>query len=136
MRIFGILSSPDATARFFVTAFFAVAFLQSAIDKIVDREGNLGWLTGHFKDSPLAGMVPMLLSTLTVLELAAGLFCALGVLVSDFSAGGWTIAAFGLLLSTTALMALFVGQRLAKDYAGAAVIAAYFVVAVVGLALF
>jgi hypothetical protein len=136
VRIFGVLSSPHAAARFFVTAFFAIAFLQSAIDKIVDREGNLGWLTGHFKNSPLAGMVPLMLSTLTALEMSAGLLCALGVLVTDFREGGWSIAALGLLFSTAALLALFFGQRIAKDYAGAAVIAAYFVAALVGLALF
>lgn len=136
MRILGILSSPDALARFLVTAFFAIAFLQSAFDKIVDREGNLGWLTGHFKDSPLAGQVPLLLTLLTFLELGAGAVCALGVLVTDFSLGGWTIAAVGVMLSGLALLALFLGQRMAKDYAGAAVLAAYFAVAAIGLALF
>ncbi len=34
------------------------------------------------------------------------------------------------------LLALIVGQRFAKDYAGAAVVAAYFAVALIGLALF
>ena len=136
MRILSILSSPDALARFLVTAFFAVAFLQSALDKIVDREGNLGWLTGHFKNSPLADQVPLLLTLLTFLELAAGGVCALGALISDFSRGGWTIAGIGVMLAALALLALFFGQRVAKDYAGAAVIAAYFAVAMVGLALF
>jgi len=136
MRLLGILSSPEATARFVVTAFFAIAFLQSALDKIVDREGNLGWLTGHFKDSPLASRVPLLLTLITFLELAAGGLCALAVLVTDFSRGGWTIAAVGVSLSALALLALFFGQRLAKDYAGAAVLAAYLAVAAVGLALF
>jgi len=136
VRIFTILSAPDAAARFFVTAFFAVAFLQSGLDKIFDREGNLGWLTGHFKSSALADLVPFLLSVLTAIELAAGALCGLGVLVTDFSRRGWSIAAVGLLFSGAALMALFFGQRLAKDYAGAAVIAAYFAVALIGLALF
>ena len=36
--------------------------------------------------------------------------------------------------SVLALLALFFGQRMAKDYAGAAVIAAYFAVALLGLA--
>lgn len=136
MRILGVLSSPDAAARFLVTAFFAVAFLQSALDKVVDRQGNLDWLTGHFKNSPLAGQVPLLLTIITFIELAAGAVCALAVVVTDFSRAGWSVAAVGLLLSAAALLALFFGQRMAKDYAGAAVLAAYFIVAVVGLALF
>ena len=136
MRIFSVLSSPDATARFAVTVFFAVVFLQSGIDKIVDREGNLGWLTGHFKDSPLADLVPLLLTALTALELAAGSFCALGVIFSNFRESGWSIASIGVMFAALALLALITGQRLAKDYAGAAVVAAYFTVALVGLALF
>ena len=42
----------------FVSAFLAILFLQSGIDKVVDRRGNLEWLKGHFAKSPLAGMVP------------------------------------------------------------------------------
>lgn len=136
MRVFGILSSPDATARFLVTAFFAIVFLQSAFDKIFDRAGNLSWLTGHFQNSPFADAVPTLLSVLTALELAAGSLCALGALFTDFSSTGWSIASIGMMLSAAALVALLLGQRLAKDYAGAAVLAAYFAVALIGLALF
>ena len=43
------------------SAFLAILFLQSGIDKIVDRRGNLEWLRGHFAKSPLAGTVPALL---------------------------------------------------------------------------
>jgi hypothetical protein len=136
VRIFSNLSSPDAAARFLVTAFFAVVFLQSALDKILDRQGNLDWLTGHFRNSPLAGVVPAMLSALTVLELAAGALCTLAVLFASFREPGWSIGAIGLLLAAASLLALLFGQRLAKDYAGAAVIAAYFVVALVGLSLF
>ena len=35
------LARPDAMGRFLVTAFFAIVFLQSAIDKLIDYEGNL-----------------------------------------------------------------------------------------------
>jgi len=41
-----------------VAAFLAILFLQSGIDKIVDRRGNLEWLKGHFAKSALAGVVP------------------------------------------------------------------------------
>ena len=42
-----------------VSAFLAILFLQSGIDKVVDRRGNLEWLEGHFAKSPLAGIVPL-----------------------------------------------------------------------------
>jgi len=136
VRIFSILSSPAAVARFAVTAFFAIAFLQSGLDKIFDREGNLGWLKEHFKNSPLADMVPLLLTVLTGIELAAGVFCALGVIFTNFRDPGWSTASIGVLFATVALLSLLLGQRMAKDYAGAAVVAAYFAVALVGLSLF
>jgi len=136
MRIFSILSSPDATARFAVTAFFAIAFLQSGLDKVFDREGNLGWLNEHFKNSALSDLVPLLLSTLTAIELLAGGFCGLAVVFTDFSRSGWSLASTGVMFAAVALLALLFGQRMAKDYAGAAVVAAYFAVALVGLALF
>src|SRR6266404_2050070 len=57
----------------FTAAFLAILFLQSGIDKIVDRRGNLEWLKGHFAKSALAGVVPAMLTTITILELAAGI---------------------------------------------------------------
>ena len=61
-----------------ISIFLAILFLQSGIDKIVDRRGNLEWLTGHFAKSPLAALVPLLLLTITGLELAAGVLSAMG----------------------------------------------------------
>src|SRR5947207_947213 len=61
-----------------VAALLAILFLQSGIDKIADRRGNLEWLKGHFAKSPLAGTVPALLTAITILEVAAGVLSALG----------------------------------------------------------
>jgi hypothetical protein len=49
--------------------------------------------------------------------------------------GDRTLALFGVALSVLALLMLFFGQRMAKDYAGAAGLVPYFVVACGGLAL-
>ena len=54
------------------TAFLAILFLQSGIDKVVDRRGNLEWLKGHFAKSPLAGFVPAMVTVITILEIVAG----------------------------------------------------------------
>ena len=59
-----------------VSAFLAILFLQSGIDKMVDQRGNLQWLTGHFAKSPLARFVPALLLVLTVVEISAGVLSA------------------------------------------------------------
>lgn len=120
-------------ARFAAVAFFAIAFLQSALDKILDPDGNLEFLSGHFANAPFpAGAVRPLFWTLTVMEATSGVLCALAIPTFSFASGGW-LARWGLGMSVLALLALFFGQRMAKDYAGAAVIAAYFAVALLGL---
>jgi hypothetical protein len=117
-----------------VTAFLGILFLQSGIDKIVERRGNLEWLKGHFAKSPLAGSVPALLTAITILEVAAGLLSGLGcvlVLVMRDS----TVAFCGAVISAVAIIGLFFGQRVAKDYAGAAVLVPYFLLALVAIYL-
>jgi putative oxidoreductase len=127
---------PDMVGRFLVTAFFAVVFVQSALDKLMDRKGNLAYFSDHFKDSPLRGTVPTLFWVLTLIEATAGGLCVLGLLLRDYVSRGFGVAACGVTVSGVALLCLLLGQRLAKDYAGAAVVAAYFAVALVGLATF
>ena len=117
-----------------VAALLAILFLQSGIDKIVDRRGNLEWLKGHFAKSPLAGTVPALMTAITILEVAAGVLSALGcvlVLVMRDS----TVAFCGAVTSAVAIIALFFGQRIAKDYAGAAVLVPYFLLTLVAIYL-
>ena len=126
---------PSATffwVQALISAFFAILFLQSGIDKITDRKGNLEWLTGHFANSPLAGMVPLLLTTITIVEVLAGVasLIAVGeVLVLD----EFNFATAGTALSAIALLMLFFGQRIAKDYEGAGNLVPYFILAVINL---
>ena len=120
--------------RLAVTAFFAVAFLQSAVDKAVDRQGNLEYLTGHFASSPLRGLVQPMFLAITILEAVAGMLCGLGALCLLVGCGTG-LALWGLIFSLIVLLCLFFGQRLAKDYGGAVVIASYYAVAILGLIL-
>lgn len=115
-------------------SFLAILFLQSGVDKIVDRKGNLEWLTGHFARSPLASFVGVMLGIVTVVELAAGLLSALGVAVLWLS-GSRMLGALGACAAVLSILMLFFGQRLAKDYAGAAALVPYFIAACGILAL-
>ena len=131
-----VLRAPEATylMQIFASAFLAILFLQSGIDKIIDRRGNFEWLKGHFAKSPLAAMVPALLTSITILEIAAGALSALGcVLVIVLKDP--TIAFYGAIVSAAAVLALFFGQRMAKDYAGAAVLVPYFLLVLVAMYL-
>ena len=120
--------------QIFASAFLAILFLQSGIDKIIDRLGNLEWLKGHFANTPLAGVVPVLLTAITFLEVAAGALSAIGCLMLIVSRET-TIAFYGAVSSAVALIALFFGQRMAKDYAGAAVLVPYFLLTLVTIYL-
>ncbi|CAN5471502.1 hypothetical protein BH18VER2_BH18VER2_14670 [soil metagenome] len=115
-----------------ISAFFAILFLQSGIDKVIDRKGNLDWLTGHFAKSPFAGMVPLLLGLITLMELAAGTLSAIGCVMVLFRHDS-TIAFYGAIVSGLALLALFFGQRMAKEYPGAASLVPYFLVVIAAL---
>jgi hypothetical protein len=112
--------------------FLAITFLQSGLDKVLDWKGNLGWLTGHFAKSPLRGVVPPMLATITLMELAAGAVSAAGLVVLVLS-GGTRVAMWGAALSGLSFVALFFGQRMAKDYAGAGGLVPYFLVTLVAL---
>ena len=131
-----ILRAPDATylMQILASAFLAILFLQSGIDKILDRHGNFEWLKGHFAKSPLAGIVPALLICITILEVAAGALSAVGCVLIILSKDS-TIALYGAILSAAAITALFFGQRIAKEYAGAAVLVPYFLLTLVAIYL-
>src|SRR5438445_11991379 len=64
-----------------VSIFLAILFLQSGIDKVADRRGNLEFLRGHFATSPLAGMVPFLVTVVSILEIVAGCLSAVGCML-------------------------------------------------------
>jgi hypothetical protein len=128
--------TPELIGRFLVTAFFAVVFLQSALDKITDPQGNLEYLGDHFKNSPFSPeIVAVLFRILTAIEAAAGVLCGLGVLFLSFRRPGMNLASFG--VGCRAGAARPAGRTaLCQDYAGAAVVAAYFAVALIGLGAF
>jgi diacylglycerol kinase len=120
--------------QIFTAAFLAILFLQSGIDKVVDRRGNVEWLKGHFAKSALAGVVPALVAVITILELAAGVLSGVGCLALVVLRDS-TVAFYGAVVSAVAVIALFFGQRMAKDYAGAAVLVPYFLLTLVAIYL-
>ena len=120
--------------QIFGSVFLAILFLQSGIDKVIDYRSNLEWLKGHFAKSPLGGVVPILLTAITILEVAAGALSAIGCIILIVSREP-TVAFYGAVISAVALIALFFGQRMAKEYAGAAVLVPYFLLALAAIYL-
>lgn len=104
----------------------AILFIQSGLDKVFDWKGNLGWLTGHFSKTFLSKTVPMMLATITVMELATG-FLSLAGIFYFFAAASTALIFYASVLGAASITALFFGQRVAKDYPGAAVLIPYFI---------
>lgn len=121
-------------ASILILLFLAVTFLQSGYDKVVDWQGNVGWLKGHFEKTFIKNQVPQSLMLILVLEIVAGILCLAGViqlLLNDVRTFGF----YGAIVSSVTLIFLLFGQRIAKDYDGARTIAIYFVPAVLGVYL-
>jgi len=114
----------------FAAIFVAVLFIQSGLDKIFDWKGNLEWLTGHFSKTFVAGMVPMMLAMILIMEVASGFLAAAGV-VYFLATGSLAVIFWAAVVGALSLTALFFGQRIAKDYAGAAVLVPYFILLLV-----
>ena len=130
---FGLTS--DHLVQLAFSAFVAVLFIQSGLDKVFNWKSEKEFYTKHFAKSILNGSVFLLMPVITLVELAAGLLSAAGffqVLIS----GNTGLGTAGMLCAVAGLTMLFFGQRVAKDYKGAAVLVPYFLVAALGLFFF
>jgi hypothetical protein len=72
--------------------------------------------------------------TVTVLEVVAGALSGVGFLLL-LATRDPTVAYLGAVAGGINLVALFFGQRVAKDYAGAAALVPYFLLALAGIYL-
>ena len=115
--------------------FFSIVFFQSGIDKIIDRKGNLEFFKNHFKDTLLNKIFSPALSILAFLEITTAGVCLFGFTYSLIFADT-TFIFYGLLLSGLVLLMLLFGQRVAKDYIGAADITVYFIVCIITIMSF
>ena len=104
----------------------AILFIQSGLDKVFDWRGNLEWLTGHFSKTFLRGTVPPMLATITIMELATGFLSAAGI-IYFLVTNSVVLIFYAAIIGAASIVALFFGQRVAKDYAGAAVLIPYFI---------
>ena len=112
--------------------FISIALLQSGIDKVLDRKENLSWLSDHFSDTILNKNVSLLLLIVTIIELLSGFLLLLGGLYNIIISNS-DLLILGFLTSSINFIFLFFGQRVAKDYDGAAVIVNYFILNMIGL---
>jgi DoxX. len=114
----------------FCALLVSILFIQSGLDKFFDWKGNLGFLTDHFSKTFVAGTVPVMLAVITVMELASGVLSAVGI-IYWFATGSTSLMFWAGAFGAASISALFFGQRIAKDYPGAAVLVPYFILMII-----
>ena len=122
-------SFPLWVAQCLASAFLAVLFLQSGLDKVLDWKGNKEYIGGYFAKTPLRRFTTLMLFQITVLEVFAGIASAAGCLTVVLTKNS-TIAFGGAVLAGVNFVALFFGQRIAKDYGSAAGMVPYAIFAI------
>ena len=115
-----------------IALFLGIAMTQSGFDKIIDWKGNKSFLIDHFSKTFLSRFITPLLLVVLILELAGGIICFIGV-GEVFIYNNNQLIKVGLIIIAIDLISLFSGQRLAKDYDGAAVLVNYFILTIIGL---
>ena len=133
IELLGIpFKDPLVLCQIFIAIFIAIAFIQSGIDKVLDRKGNLEFFKVHFANTFLKNVTPLLLIILTIFELAGGLTLVYGVYFAFvYRTTLWIFYGFVMLALTIIL--LFAGQRIVKDYLGAADLVPYFILIMLGI---
>jgi hypothetical protein len=113
----------------FAALFVAILFIQSGLDKVLDWKGNVEWLTGHFSKTFLAPFTTVMVAKITILELLTGIAAAAGI-IYFFATGSTIVIFYASILGAATITGLFFGQRVAKDYPGAAVLVPYFILVI------
>ena len=123
---------PMELCQILIAIFLFIAFFQSGLDKVTDRKGNLDFLKAHFSDTPLIKIIPIMLLILTFLEIIGSLMLGYGVYYA-FTNRSTLWIFYGFVVIAITIIILFAGQRIAKDYLGAADLVPYFILIMLGI---
>ena len=133
IELLGIpFKGPMELCQIFIAIFLFIAFFQSGLDKVIDRKGNLDFLKAHFSDSPVIKIIPIMLMILTFLEIIGSLMLGYGVYYAFVNRSTLWIF-YGFVVIAITIIILFAGQRIAKDYLGAADLVPYFILIMLGI---
>ena len=119
----------------FISAFIGIVMTQSGFDKIFNWEGELDFITEKLSKTPLANFSAFGLIQVTIFEILSGLLSLFGgIMILFYNEASYGI--MGLILAAISLCILMLGQRISKDYEGAAVLVPYFLLTMFGLFIY
>lgn len=130
-----IETSTKFAPQLLLLLFLAITFLTSTIDKIIDWDGNIAYFNEHFETTFLKGKSVLMLGFLSFIEGIVAMLALVGMF-QIYLNGELTLGFWSVVLAAKVLLLMLLGQRIAKDYAGAMTIAVYFGITLYGLSLF
>lgn len=117
-----------------VLLFFIITYLFSVFEKVTDIKGYTNFLKSHFKNTKIKNLIPIGFYILVVMEFASLVLLIIGTYLV-IKLESTVTAKIGLEFSALTLLVMLIGQRFAKDYQGAMLLAVYFILNVFGLFL-
>ena len=133
IELLGIkFKDPLVLCQILIAIVFIITFIQSGVDKVIDREGNRLYFKDHFSNSILKNYTSIMLTFITLFELICGFVLIYGVYFSFVERTTLWIF-YGFVICTINLILLFLGQRIAKDYVGASDLVPYITLVVLGI---
>jgi hypothetical protein len=127
------LKADAHTLILFLTGiFFSILFLQSSLDKVFNWKSELQFNEQHFSKTVLKPITPIMFAVLTLMEFSSGSLSAIGV-VMLYKTGYTVYPFYASCLCSGTFICLFLGQRIAKDYAGAQSLVSYFIVSLMAV---
>tara|TARA_B100001250_G_C19564766_1_gene684994 strand:+ start:104 stop:547 length:444 start_codon:yes stop_codon:yes gene_type:complete len=118
-----------------ISAFVGIVMTQSGFDKIFNWEGELDFISEKFAKTPLSNFSAFGLIQVTILEVLSGLLSLFGVIMVLFY-NNESYGIMGLILAAISFCILMLGQRISKDYEGAAALVPYFLLTMIGLFMY
>ena len=121
-------------AYLLILVFFSIVFIQSGMDKIIDKKGNLSFLVSHLEKVFSITLIKIAFYVVTFLEISSGILCLLGTFQLLFF-DRKELGLIGIVVGSVALLILLFGQRVSRNYDGAQTIVVYFILSIIGLLL-
>lgn len=122
------------SAEILILLFLTITFLFSGLEKILNWKECLHFYSDHFKNTIIKNRLSVFLVIVIIGEIICGFLSVFGilkiVLFGDKLYGYYTT-----IFAAILLLAMLLGQRLAKDYAGAMNITVYLILTVFGVYL-
>jgi uncharacterized membrane protein YphA (DoxX/SURF4 family) len=119
----------------FISVFVGIVMAQSGFDKIFNWECELNFISEKFAKTPLSNFSAFGLIQVTIFEILSGLLSLFGAIMVLFY-NDESYGIMGLILAAISLCILMLGQRISKDYEGAAVLVPYFLLTMIGLFMY